>query len=178
MCLLQFKWSRKGFMRTRWIIHNQCVLYTDLTLITSQGSTLFSFTFVFNWLAHVLEHCPDNRAKVLLSLILLGTIKIALSFIMSPQRRLIKNNIYVKFCQNPKTYLTLKTATQINNFILTMDGISNESWCCFIYAGCVSRFTLSTLLGGNVSVLHLQFVFADSERPKILLNAVQIVKVL
>lgn len=25
LSLLQFKWSRKGFMRTRWIIHNQYV---------------------------------------------------------------------------------------------------------------------------------------------------------
>ncbi|KAI3372416.1 hypothetical protein L3Q82_022906 [Scortum barcoo] len=28
-----FKWSRKGFMRTRWIIHNQYVLCTNLTLM-------------------------------------------------------------------------------------------------------------------------------------------------
>lgn len=28
MSLLQFKWSRKGFMRTRWIIHNQYVTST------------------------------------------------------------------------------------------------------------------------------------------------------
>lgn len=25
LSVLQFKWSRKGFMRTRWIVHNQYV---------------------------------------------------------------------------------------------------------------------------------------------------------
>lgn len=26
LSVLQFKWSRKGFVRTRWIVHNQYVL--------------------------------------------------------------------------------------------------------------------------------------------------------
>lgn len=43
LSLFQFKWSRKGFMRTRWIIHNQYVV--TFTRTTHFHVLTFDFDF-------------------------------------------------------------------------------------------------------------------------------------
>lgn len=60
LSLLQFKWSRKGFMRTRWIIHNQYVLPTDLTNQSRSDQNCFRFWFFID-LSSYGKNAPDNR---------------------------------------------------------------------------------------------------------------------
>lgn len=63
--LLQFKWSRKGYMRTRWIIHDQYVFtHTILHL-------LWWLLKIFNTVYHVCVFGPHSKQTCYVSCLLL-----------------------------------------------------------------------------------------------------------